>query len=134
MIYDLIVKNLSDFLIDKGILQLDEILIEDEIVSPNNVFFCRFTWNFGSSSAFTNNDYVDTANLSLEFYERKNIQYNNVFDITIQALKQIKKNIITIKDVEDKKVAVLNNILTRKNVNDQSWNSYILTLNFQIFG
>lgn len=133
MVYDEIFELISNFLVDQEIVEPSEILIEDEVPTPNNNFFVRFVWNFGSTDAFSNKDFQETAQLTLEFFERKNDEVNTAFDSVIQARDLIKRNFSLIRFPELYQYAVMNNISLIKNTFDSNWESYSLTLSFRIY-
>ena len=130
MIYDYIEKTVSDILKNQFSFTDNQILSKNEIPDDEISFFSRQVWTYGSLSEMGNNTNQVSDILTMEVYERKNDSENNI-ELFVRELRTKLMNELSLVKYRGR-VAKLRQITIDENINDVEWDSFIVSLTFQV--
>lgn len=130
MIYDYIEKTVSDILKNQFSFTDNQILSKNEIPDDEISFFSRQVWTYGSLSEMGNNTNQVSDILTMEVYERKNDSENNI-ELFVRELRTKLMNELSLVKYRGR-VAKLRQITIDENINDIEWDSFTVSLTFQV--
>lgn len=130
MIYDYIEKTVSDILKNQFSFTDNQILSKNEIPDDETSFFSRQVWTYGSLSEMGNNTNQVSDILTMEVYERKNDSENDI-ELFVRELRTKLMNDLSLVKYRGR-VAKLRQITIDENINDVEWDSFIVSLTFQV--
>lgn len=130
MIYDYIEKTVSDILKNQFSFTDNQILSKNEIPDDEVSFFSRQVWTYGSLSEMGNNTNQVSDILTMEVYERKNDSENNIESFVRELRTNLMDELSLVK--YRGRVAKLREITIDENINDIEWDSFTVSLTFQV--
>lgn len=130
MIYDYIEKTVSDILKNQFSFTDNQILSKNEIPDDEVSFFSRQVWTYGSLSEMGNNTNQVSDILTMEVYERKNDSENNI-ELFVREIRTKLMDELSLVKYRGR-VAKLREITIDENTNDIEWDSFTVSLTFQV--
>lgn len=131
MIYETILSGITDFLISGDYFDEDEILVEDQIASPNLELFCRLYWSLGTETPVATALNQEVAIFNIDIFERPG-STNNAFEYATSIRKSLLHYFPIIKDTIYDESAKISNVSITKNMDDE-YIFYNISVVFNIY-